>query len=99
MLSFATLEYCPKETEIKGKALGSLSTAHMFETSVYENRKEMAVENVRACLTQDHRTFLVVKQRGYSSLLNLTRISGERMRKQYISPGTLVSFLECFRHL
>lgn len=57
----------------------------MFETSVYENRKEMVVENVRAWLTQDHRTFLVlflvVKQRGYSSLLDLTRILGERMRK------------------
>ena len=98
MLSFATLGSWPEETEIKGKALRSLSTAHTFETSVYENRKEMAVENGRTCLTQDHRMFLVVKQKGYSSLLDLT-ILGERMRKQYISPGTLVSFLECFRHL
>ena len=80
MLSFATLGSCPEETEIKGTALRSLSTAHTFETSVYENRKEMAVENGRTCLTQDHRMFLVVKQRGYSSLLDLT-ILGERMRK------------------
>ena len=68
MLGFAILGSCPKEAEIKGRALRSLSSAHMFETSVYENRKEMVVENVRTWLTQDHRTFLVlflvVKQRG-----------------------------------
>lgn len=79
---------CPKLISVAERLrsrepVRSLSAAHMFERTGYENKKGWWWGNVRICLTQYHlvRKFPVVEQRRHWSLLDLTdKTSGERMR-------------------